>query len=610
MPPAGPLYGPVEVGAMLGVKPQVVINWIREGRTIPHGIDAIGRHRFTEADVSALRAALGTRRAAQSPAGDPASRRGPTQVGAGPARPVAAAPTMDPPGRWIPESRRGAMDVALAAGDLGGIRADALVLPYLASEPLTGVAAAADALLGGLLAEMRASGEASDAFPDRTIIPTFGRLPVARIAIVSLGAAAELDGYRLRNALELCGRQLKRTASRVAIALEPPVVAALGGDRAAALRGVVEGLGLANSETDADRAEPRHPGAITSVIVIGLGSADAALTEAGRQAGLLAEATNTTRRWQWRPSNRFTPTQIAAEAEAVARETGLDAHVLEPSEIAVQGMGALLAVARGSHEPPRLVVLRYRPAEGGGDTHLALVGKGITFDSGGISIKPAAGMATMKADMSGGAAVVAAMGVIAQLRPPIPVTGVVPLTENMPGGGATKPGDVVRAMNGTTVEITNTDAEGRLVLADALAYAIKLGATHLVDVATLTGAVAIALGHPVAGAMSNDRQLLEQVRRAAERAGERIWELPMFPEHDVVLESDVADIKNSAEIRAAGSINGAVFLRRFVADRPWVHLDIAGAAWNEQAGLGRLVPKGPTGVMTRTLCHLPFVVAG
>jgi len=503
------------------------------------------------------------------------------------------------------------VDVALTTGDLGDLRADALVLPHLADEPLGPLAAAADAELGGLLSEMRSSGEASAEFPSRTIVATLGRLPVARVALVALGPAAQLDGYRLRNALELCGRQLKRTARRVAVAVEPRVLAALGGDPAAVLRGAVEGLGLANSETDADRSSPRNPGTIAAVVVLGLGAGDRQLEGAAHQAGLLADATNTARRWQWRPSNRFTPTQVAEEAVAVARETGLEAQVLEPSEMTALGMGTLLSVARGSHEPARLVVLRYRgPAGRPAGTELALVGKGITFDSGGISIKPAAGMATMKADMSGGAAVICAMGVIAQLEPAIPVMGVVPLTENMPGGGATKPGDVVRAMDGTTVEITNTDAEGRLVLADALAYAIKLGATHLVDVATLTGAVSVALGHPVAGAMSNDRALLDQVRQAADRAGERVWELPMFPEHDVVLESDVADVKNAAEVRAAGSINGAVFLRRFVGGRPWVHLDIAGAAWNDQTGLARLVPKGPTGVMTRTLAHLPFVVAG
>ncbi|HUY97684.1 MAG TPA: leucyl aminopeptidase [Verrucomicrobiae bacterium] len=503
------------------------------------------------------------------------------------------------------------MDVALTAGELHDLEADALVLVHFTGEPLGPVAAAADHALGGLLQEVRTSGEASPDFPSRLVVPTMGRLPVARVALVALGPAALLDGYRLRNALELCGRQLKRTAARVAVALEPQVVAALGGDRAAALRGVVEGLGCANSETDRDRATPRHPGTIASVVVMGLSPDEPGLEQVAREASLLGAATATVRSWQWRPSNRFTPQMVASEAVALARETGLESQVLEPSEMASLGMGSLLSVARGSHEPARLIVLRYRGTGGAASgTELALVGKGITFDSGGISLKPAAGMATMKADMSGGAAVINAMGVIAQLRPSIPVIGVVPLTENMPGGRATKPGDVVTAMNGTTIEITNTDAEGRLVLADALAYAIRLGATHLVDVATLTGAVSVALGHPVTGAMGNDPTLLGQVFQAADRAGERIWQLPMFPEHDVVLESDVADIKNAAETRAAGSINGAVFLRCFVGERPWVHLDIAGAAWNDQPGLARLAHKGPTGAMTRTLIHLPFVIAG
>jgi leucyl aminopeptidase len=276
----------------------------------------------------------------------------------------------------------------------------------------------------------------------------------------------------------------------------------------------------------------------------------------------------------------------------------LECEVFDQQWAKAKGMGSFLGVAKGSHEPPKFIVLRYR---GGGSKHLALVGKGITFDTGGISIKPAAGMEEMKGDMSGGAAVIAAAGAIARLKPAIDVTAIVPATENMPGGSATKPGDVLKAMNGKTIEVINTDAEGRLVLADALCYAREQGAEAIVDVATLTGAISVALGNVAMGAMTNDDELYGRVQEAASLAGEKVWQLPMYDEYKDQIKSDVADMKNTGG-RNAGSITAAFLLKEFVEDTPWVHLDMAGVD-NYDKEKGAIV-KGASGIPVRTLVHL------
>ncbi|MCH8949501.1 MAG: leucyl aminopeptidase, partial [Chloroflexi bacterium] len=302
----------------------------------------------------------------------------------------------------------------------------------------------------------------------------------------------------------------------------------------------------------------------------------------------------------------LTPTELAARAQALAADNGLECEVFDQPWMEEQGMGALLGVARGSDQPPKFIVLRYR---GGGDMHLAYVGKGITFDTGGISIKPAAGMQVMKGDMSGGAAVIAAMGAIAKLKPKIDITAVVPATENMPGGRAIKPGDVVRAMNGKSIEVINTDAEGRLILADGLGYvqaAIDGGPDAIVDVATLTGAISIALGDVAMGAMTNDDALLGRLQRAAEEAGEKVWQLPMYDEYKEQIKSDVADMKNVGG-RNAGSITAAIFLKEFVDDTPWVHIDMAGVDFYEK--VKGVTVKGASGIPVRTLVHLAFILA-
>jgi len=267
------------------------------------------------------------------------------------------------------------------------------------------------------------------------------------------------------------------------------------------------------------------------------------------------------------------------------------------------GMGALLGVAQGSAEPPALIVLRYRPLEEAGAAHLGLVGKGVTFDSGGISIKPAQDMDKMKYDMAGGAAVIGAMRAIAQLRPKIPVTALVPAVENMPGSRAQRPGDIVTTLSGKTVEVLNTDAEGRLILADALAYARTLGCTHLVDAATLTGAIVVALGHVNVGVFASDDALLRRVLSAARAEGEKMWPMPLDEEYKELLKSPFADLPNIAT-RWGGAITAAAFLKEFADPAPWAHLDIAGTAWLDETS--PFLAKGPTGVAVRTLSRLAF----
>ncbi|RMH14963.1 MAG: leucyl aminopeptidase, partial [Gemmatimonadetes bacterium] len=325
---------------------------------------------------------------------------------------------------------------------------------------------------------------------------------------------------------------------------------------------------------------------------------DAEAAEAGLRVGrALADGANFARTLQFRPGNVATPSHLAEEARRMAEERGLEVRVLGPEEMRAENMHALLAVAQGSVEEPRLIVLEHRGGKDG-ERPLALVGKGLTFDAGGISLKPPAKMEEMKYDMSGGAAVLGAMQAIADLQLPVNVVGIVPSSENLPSGSSFKPGDIIGSREGKTIEIHNTDAEGRLILADALSYAQTFDPAAVVDCATLTGAIVIALGHDAIGLMGNDDGLVEELRRAGERAGERAWPLPMFEEYRRQLDSDVADIVNVGG-RPAGSITAGWFLREFVGECTWAHLDIAGTAYGD----GKLPyqRKGGYGLPTRLL---------
>jgi leucyl aminopeptidase len=423
--------------------------------------------------------------------------------------------------------------------------------------------------------------------------------------LVGVGKPEKLDMVRLRNALQAAARILRRRGHRQVTVLLPKDLAAKA-DASDLARAATEGVALGNF--DLGSLKTRHEDAVTTIdglSIIGLDSEKRA-AQAVSHGVALAEATNRIREWVNAPANTFTPTVFVDRVKAAVKGTGLDVDVLELDDMRRLKMGALLAVARGSDEPAKMIVIRYKNGRRGGPT-LALVGKGITFDSGGISIKPSQHMEMMKSDMGGGAAVVGAMLAIAELKPQVNVIGVVPTTENMPSGKAIKPGDVVTGSGGKTIEIINTDAEGRLILSDGITYAISQGATHIVDIATLTGSIVRTLGPLAVGAFSNNADFMNVVRRAADLAGERLWELPLWADYDGLMDSQVADLKN-ASVPWAGATTAAIFLREFVEDRPWVHLDIAGSAWQDAPEL-KSVPMGPTGSGVRLMAHLAGLLA-
>ena len=486
------------------------------------------------------------------------------------------------------------------------VEADALILPILEGQTqLPKEAVALDKKLKGAIEQLLKDREFRGKFMELVPIHNLNTLPSRWTVLVGVGRVEQLDMVRLRNALQAAGRTLRRRGHR-RLALVLPKEVAARAETADLARAATEGIGLSNF--DAGSLKTRHDNAVApveSLTILGL-NGDRAASAAVKDAIVLTEATNRIREWVNTPANAFTPSMFADKVKEATRATGLDAKVLDMDDMRRLKMGALLAVARGSDEPAKMIILRYAGGRKGGPT-LALVGKGITFDSGGISIKPSLNMEKMKSDMGGGAAVVGAMLAIAELKPKINVIGIVPTTENMPSGKAIKPGDVVTGSGGKTIEIINTDAEGRLVLSDGITYAVNEGATHIVDIATLTGSIARTLGPLAIGAFGNDPALMDLVRRAADLAGERVWELPTWADYDGLIESEIADIKNST-VPWAGATTAALFLREFVDGRPWLHLDIAGSAWQDAPEL-RTVPKGPTGSGVRVMAHLAQLLA-
>jgi leucyl aminopeptidase len=415
-----------------------------------------------------------------------------------------------------------------------------------------------------------------------------------RALVVGLGDRGDFTPERARVAAAIAARTAASMDSS-SLALSGPD----GDDPASVATAMVEGAILASYRFDRFKSKPdedeEDSKALDELTVIAGGG----LAEAVEAARIGAEAENFARELQDLPSNVVTPSYLAGRANAIAEEhDSVTCEVLGREQIKEKGMGGLVAVSQGTAEEPQLIVLRY---QGGGGETLGLVGKGVTFDSGGISIKPSAGMQEMKMDMSGAAAVLETMSAIAKLELPIDVLAVIPSTENMPSGTAIKPGDIITQLNGKTVEVNNTDAEGRLILADALAYAVELGADRIVDLATLTGAVLIALGSTYAALISNDDAFAAQVEAAAEETGELAWRLPLHAEYKDITKGTVADLTNASSKRKAGTIYAGSFLEEFVDGKPWVHLDIAGTAWD----VGReYVGKGPTGYGVRLLVKL------
>ena len=434
-----------------------------------------------------------------------------------------------------------------------------------------------------------------DAKPGRTqtLVAGDGRVVVA----VGLGAEADLTVDSFRRAAASTVRAVWR-APALATTLLDAVPA--GMDRAAAAQAVVEGSLLAAYRFTTYRrsADPCRIASLAVVAADG-GNLDRAVQWGVEVAGAVALARDLVNE----PAGALTPTRLAERAAATAEERGLGCLVLDEAAIVEHRFGGLLGVARGSAEPPRFVELTYEPPAAGPDTAtVVLVGKGITFDSGGLSIKSADGMMTMKTDMSGAAAVLGALSAVPGLAPPVRVVGLLPITENMPGDAATKPGDVLVMRDGTTVEVLNTDAEGRLVLADALAYAVERAPTAIVDVATLTGAQVVALGRRISAVMGTDDGLVARVHAAGDRAGEPSWPLPLPADYRSHLDSEVADLKNIGRVGEAGTVVAGLFLRQFVGDVPWAHLDIAGPA--RAPDDDGYIAKGGTGVGVRTLLEL------
>jgi leucyl aminopeptidase len=435
----------------------------------------------------------------------------------------------------------------------------------------------ADLLAVGLFEDGSLPEELADAPGAAAAKGTYKRLSTmlpggGRVVVAGLGKREELEPERLRVAAALVAKEAGRLEAAALAWLLPE-----GLDAAVAAEAIVTGTALGSYRYDRFRAEdPDEPAPrIESLRLIGPPEAAAAAAT----AGVVAAATNRARDLQGAPANFATPAVLGERAEEIAAaRDSVSAEVLGRDAIEEKGMGGLVAVSQGSAEEPRLIVLRY--AGGGSGPTLGLVGKGVTFDTGGISLKPGAGMQEMKYDMSGAAAVLEAVAAIAELGLPVDLVAVVPATENMPSGTAVKPGDVITQYNGKTVEVNNTDAEGRLILADALSYAVELGAERLVDLATLTGAVLIALGSTYAAIVSNDDELAAAVIAAGEETGELVWRLPLHPEYKEMMKGTVADLSNLASKREAGTITAASFLEEFVGGTPWAHLDIAGTAWD------------------------------
>jgi leucyl aminopeptidase len=423
-------------------------------------------------------------------------------------------------------------------------------------------------------------------------------LKAERLLVVGAGKRAKFGGFELRKLASAALRYLKSRGVKNVVFLAPE-----DGSTVENAQVVTEALLLADFEGDKYKTEGKKNGEFESASLAGWPN-NSEIEKAIERARIIAEGQNFARTLANEPSNLMTPKVLGERAAEMAREAGLQCDVLDEKRIAEMKMGALLSVAQGSVEPPRMIVLTYTPAGGvvPGKPVLGLVGKAVTFDTGGISIKPAADMDKMKFDMSGGAAMIGAMKAIAQLKPAIKVIAVVPATENMPGGRAQKPGDVQTAMSGKTIEVLNTDAEGRLILADAVTYAQKLGCTRMVDAATLTGAIVVALAGINSGVFGTNQEFTDKVLASARATGEKMWPMPMDDEYREMIKGTIADIQNISSGKGGGAITGAMFIREFVNDVPWVHLDIAGTAWLDDAK--PWMAKGATGVGVRTLVDL------
>ncbi len=491
------------------------------------------------------------------------------------------------------------MQVAAKVGRAESEPAEVLVLTHCDGDSLGNADAVLfDKMLSGALRDLIHSKEFEGKANEVLLYHTQGKTPAKRLLLVGLGKRKDVTLDSMRQAL---GHAVKRVrqAKAETFVVGLPTVTPKGCTLVEIAQVMAEGAILGSYQFTAYRSEKGSAKDVSGMTILAPQKSQLRqVTEGIRRGVATAEATVLVRDLCNHPSNVMTPTRIANEAKAVAKGLGVSLKILEQKDMEQLGMGALLGVARGSHEQPKFIILEYNGAKKKDERPVVLVGKTITFDTGGISLKPAENMEHMKADMTGGAEVLASMRAAARLKLPLRLISILPVAENMPGGRAMKPGDIVKTLSGKTVEVQNTDAEGRLILCDGLAYATRYKPSALVDIATLTGACVVALGQFAIGMFGTDAKLKDSIRKAGLRAGERVWEMPLWDEYFEQLRSDVADMRNIGG-RGGGMITAALFLSKFVGDCPWVHLDIASTDWSERERA--YIPKGPTGIGTRLL---------
>jgi leucyl aminopeptidase len=494
------------------------------------------------------------------------------------------------------------MKIKLQKGRLEISKSEAVVaFHFEGDERLLRETKAIDKASGGLISEVIQSGDFRGELYQSSLIYTKGAIPAKRILLMGLGKGVDFHIEKWRGVTSKAARILRDKGIKE-FSLCPYLRDTGKISSEDFSQGLVEGICLGLYQFTEFKTETREK--IKEVEQIHLVTPDekalSRIQKAVDAAKIISRAVYLVRNLVSRPANRTTPSMLAQTAKDIAENNGLRWKILDKDEMRKLGMGALLAVASGSREPPKLITLEYKPPKRGLDT-VVIIGKAITFDSGGLSLKPPENMDKMKHDMGGGAAAMGIIQAASQLKLPIHLVAFIPATENLPGGSAYRPGDILTSLSGKTIEVISTDAEGRLILADALAYAHRTKPKAIIDLATLTGACIIALGQNVAGMMGNDEELKAKVRSAADRTGEKVWELPLWEEYEEQIKSDIADVKNVGG-RPAGTITGGTFLQKFVGEYPWVHLDIAGPVWTDKDK--PYIPKGATGVGVRLVIQL------
>ncbi len=500
------------------------------------------------------------------------------------------------------------MNIKVVAGDITELGVDAIIVNLFEGVKSPGGATGAvDKALDGAISQLINKGEIKGKLNEITQIHTLGKISPGTVVVAGLGKQGNFDLNKVRGITAAACRTLRKSeARRIATILHGAGAGSISPENSA--QAIAEGAFLGLYSFRQHITKTSDYGEIDELSIVERDESKIPALKASVTKGrIMSESAILARDMVNQPANFMTPTHMAEKAKEVAETWGLGFEVLEKEGMAKLGMGALLGVAQGSSQPPKFIILSYRGDESS-DKTIGLVGKGITFDSGGISIKPSEKMDEMKGDMGGGASVIAAMRALGEMKPKVNVTGLIPATENLPSGNALKPGDILKALNGKTIEVANTDAEGRLILADALSYANRIKLSPVVDIATLTGACVVALGDVCSGVFSNDQDVSARVLRAGDEAGERMWQMPMYEEYDDLDKSEIADIKNTGDkSRSGGAIAAAKLLAEFAGDTPWVHLDIAGTFLsNKEQGY---LPKGATGIPVRTLVNFVLSAA-